>query len=71
MARNQRGQRQGAQQGSRAKGAGKGGDPKPGKPSRYSGTARVRGAEWGPCPARGKHDRDCICGGTGRVQVSK
>jgi hypothetical protein len=72
MARDSRGRQRGAERGSRAKGAAKGGTgDKPGRKTEYSGTRRVRGAEWGPCPARGKHDASCICNGTGKVQVSK
>lgn len=75
MAKSSRGSRQGAQSGSRAKGESKGGSGrKPGRPqdARYElkGAARKQARDT-PCIARGRHDKDCICGGTGWIKTIK
>lgn len=74
MARNSRGSRQGAQKGERAKSSSKGTGSKPGRPQgdkyELKGAAR-RQAKDTPCIARGKHDKDCICGGTGFIKTIK
>lgn len=51
-------------------GSGKSGDVSRGKlKGRYRLPPKVaRSAQDVPCPARGKHGADCICGGSGTVK---
>ena len=74
MAKSSRGSRQGAQKGERAKSDSKGGSGKPGRPSKdkyeLRGAARKQAVDT-PCIARGKHGKDCICGGTGKIKTIK
>jgi hypothetical protein len=50
-----------------------------GRPGAFSGNkfrlppkmARQKNVQKVPCPARGSHGKDCICGGTGKVEGIK
>ena len=74
MAKSSRGSRQGAQKGERAKSEGRGGRDRAGRPQgdkyELKGAARRQAVDT-PCIARGKHDKDCICGGTGKIKTIK
>lgn len=72
MARNQRGARQGAQQGRRAKSEGKEKGRGGRKPTgRYDALPPKTKTVETDCIARGNHDKSCICGGTGKIKTVK
>jgi hypothetical protein len=73
MARNTRGSSQGAQKGSRAKGEPKGGRGRAGRRTgdKYTALPPKTKTEETPCIARGRHGKDCICGGTGKIRTVK
>lgn len=76
MAKNERGHR-GAVSGRRAAGESRGRGTSGARPGRKSDPryplrgAAARAAEDVPCPARGRHEAGCICGGTGKVKGTK
>lgn len=60
--------------GSRASSGSRAGGGKAGRKPDYKYPLKgkaARAAEDVPCPARGKHDADCICSGTGKVKGTR
>jgi hypothetical protein len=71
MARNDRGARRDAIGGRRATSSGrKKADRSQAEKYKLHGAA-AREAEDVPCPSRSRHDKSCICGGTGTVKGTK